>query len=92
VSAAKVAPPSIPQLVRFEKRISKAMDGLESASNWALDALRVFDGDKLPIRLDAAMAWETAHVAEAAIPALKALLASALTDVAAQIKELRGAR
>jgi hypothetical protein len=84
--------PSIAALVRFERRLNKAMDGLESASNWALDALRVFDGDKLPLKSKASSAWETAHAAEAAIPALKMLLAEALGDVAAQLKELRGAK
>lgn len=84
--------PSIPALVRFEKRLSRAMDHLEIASNEALDALRVFDGDRLPLKFKAASAWETAHAAEGAIPALRMLIADALGDVAAQLKELRGAR
>lgn len=84
--------PSIPQLVRFRKRLEKAMDGLESASNWALDALRAFDGDKVPIEHPCAMAWEAAHSAEMAIPVLKGAIASALTDIDEQVGLLREAR
>jgi hypothetical protein len=84
-----VTPPTIPQLVRFRARLSRAMDHLEKASWEALDALRAYDGDKLPVRFDAAMAWETAHSAEQAIPALKALIASALTDVEETLKAAR---
>jgi hypothetical protein len=84
--------PSVPQLVRFRARLEKAMDGLESASNWALDALRAFDGDKVPVKHPCATAWEAAHSAEMAIPVLKGAIASALTDIDEQVKLLRGSR
>ena len=89
---AAISPPTIPQLVRFKKRIGRALDHLENASFEALSALRAFDGDKLPLRFSAASAWETAHSAEAAIPALKSLMADALGDVEAQLKDLRHAK
>ena len=69
--------PSLAQLTRFRKRCEKAHDALESASYFLLEAIRVYDGDKIPTKFDAAMAWESAHSTEAAIDALKSLLAVA---------------
>lgn len=92
VEEAGAPPLTVPQLVRFRRRLEKSMDALENASWYALEALRVFDGDRLQIgKFPAAMAWETAHSAEAAIPALKALLAAALTDANDQLRALREA-
>jgi len=71
--------PSLAQLARFRKRCEKAHEAFEAASWYLLQALRVYDGDKIPTQFPAAMAWEDAHAVEAAIDALKSLLAAAET-------------
>lgn len=82
--------PSTAQLVRFGKRVERAMDHLENASYEMLEALRTFDGDKIPLRFHIASAWESAHSTEAAIPALKHLLSVVLTDLDAHRKNPAG--
>jgi hypothetical protein len=86
--------PSLPQLVRFRKRASKAHDALEDASYYLLEALRAYDGDKIPTKHNEAMAWEDAHAVEAAIDALKSLLAVAGTyaDNALKARRAEGKR
>jgi hypothetical protein len=84
--------PSIAQLVCFRKRCEKAQEAFESASFSLLEALRAYDGDKIPTKFPAAMAWENAHSTEAAIDALKALLAGAESDADEAIKEAKAAR
>lgn len=79
--------PSRAQLVRFRKRLEKAHEELESASSHILDALRVFDGDKIPTKFPHAMAWEDAHAVEAAIDCLKSLLAAAETYASKALTE-----
>ena len=81
--------PSLAQLTRFRKRCEKAHDALESASYFLLEALRVYDGDKIPTKFPHAMAWEDAHATEAAIDALKSLLAVAETYAASAIAEAK---
>jgi hypothetical protein len=84
--------PSLAQLVRFRKRCEKAFEALETASWNLLEALRVYDGDKIPTKFPAAMAWEDAHSVEAAIDCLKALLATGETEADNAIKAAREVR
>lgn len=78
--------PTRAQLVRFRKRVEKAHDALESASFHLLAALRVYDGDKIPVNFDCAMAWEDVTAAEAAIGVLTRTLAGAETDTEEALK------
>jgi len=84
--------PSRSQLARFRKRMEKAHDALDTASYCLLEALRVFDGDKIPTKFPHAMAWEDAHATEAAIGALTQLLATAETYADKAIKEAEPTR
>jgi hypothetical protein len=84
--------PSLAQLVRFRKRCEKAHEAFESASWYLLEALRVYDGDKIPTKYPHAMAWEDAHATEAAIDALKSLLAGAETYADKAIAEAKATR
>ena len=77
------------QLVRFRRRVEKAHEALDNASWLLLEAQRSFDGDKIPVKHDEAMAWEAARSAEAAIDALTTLLASAEGYADDALKEIK---
>lgn len=81
--------PSLAQLVRLRKRLEKAHDALDEASYFLLEALRIYDGDKIPTAFPHAMAWEHATSVEAAINCLTSLLASAEGYADEAIKEVR---
>lgn len=78
--------PALAQLVRFRKRLSKAHDALDDASYFLLEALRVYEGDKIATKFPAAMAWEYAHSVEAAIDSLTTLLSIAETEADEALK------
>ena len=78
--------PSVGQLARFRKRAEKAHEALEAASFHLLEALRAYDGDKIPVKFDAAMAWENANAVEKAIDALTSLLSVAEAEADEALK------
>ena len=79
--------PNRPQMKRFDLRLEKAHDALDNASYYLLEALRVYDGDKIPTTFPQAMAWEYANSVERAIDALTTLLSQAETEIADALKK-----
>lgn len=83
--------PTVPQLVRFKRRVDTAMEQIGAASYALLQAMRVFNGEAIPSAEPFSGAYLDVQRAEAILDAAAALLATAQDDASKQLAKAREA-